>query len=164
MRLIIPFLILVLFKSSYATWSSFAHVTPETEKEYKIKVELLIDSTDTSRFLVKIKAPRKSHSKKVWLVVSDKKIEKENQKFRDFFWFGKHSKDIVIWSMLKPIEKNPHVYTAEQRAVKQEKFEIIIKKKLLTTTYIYIDFPSVTYDGGYFYSIDLATYLNKEKE
>ena len=43
-------------------------------------------------------------------------------------------------------------------------FEVTIHKDFIKTAYIYIDYPTVVMDGGYYYSIDLGSYWKQQNK
>ena len=42
--------------------------------------------------------------------------------------------------------------------IKEARYELTISKKASRNAYIYIDFPSLVFDGGYYYSINLGPF------
>lgn len=164
MKLNITLIILILWNGLNAMWSSFAYVTPETEKEYKIEVYVSEIPKDTSKYLIKIKSPNMHNQKMAWLIISSGRIKKDDQIFRTSFWDGKIPEDVIVKTMLKPIEEDMLSDSYKQKDLKQQTFEIVLDKNMIANAYVYIDFSRVVKDGGYYYSIDLATYLNKMKQ
>ena len=153
MRILI-FLTISLFSSiTVAEWSSPALVTKHNQNNFKINVSSTIHANDLT-CTVKLPAIEYPH-KQAWLIVMASPVEINNIEFRDFIWgLVEEPNDLILKTKLNIIETQPKV-----KIVKAETYyEVVLTKELAKTAYIYIDFPSVTFDGGYYYSIDLSSY------
>ena len=72
------------------------------------------------------------------------------QDFRNYIWSKIPNRDdILVKAALLPTE--------------EMKIQFVLDKDLAMKSYVYIDFPKPVLDGGYYYSIDLKTYIQKSK-
>jgi len=149
---IILFFLLAITGFCYASWSAFAHVTPETEKKYEFSVKLTPVKNKKNTYRVKLNAIGYDE-KHAWLITAPKEVSPEKQDFRNFIWYPKSvKKEKLKKTELYPKGKKDNLY-----------YEIEISSNKIYSSYIYIDFPSQVCDGGYYYSIDLKSYLLKFK-
>jgi hypothetical protein len=152
MKKILLFFLLEITGFCYADWSAFAHVTPETEKEYEVSVKLTSVKNKKNTYHVKVNAIGYDE-KHAWLITAPKDVKPEEQDFRNFIWYPKSvKKEKLKKTELHPKGKKNNLY-----------YEIEISSNKIYSSYIYIDFPSPIEDGGYYYSIDLKSYLLKFK-
>jgi len=142
------FLVVVLLfipLHALGSWSGFAHVTPTTESKYGLTVEL--KEVAKNLFRVKLEAVGYD-SKRAWLITSPRSLSSKEQMLRFEIWDRKKSP--LLKRLLKPkIVKNKYFY------------DIRLYRDTLSSSYIYIDFPRPVRDGGYYYSIDLPSYLSQ---
>ena len=153
---IIPFILfLSLTNRSYSSWSDFAHVTPATEKEYNLHVQLVPLDTRESKFKVKFKAVGYDE-KLAWLIITTDALSVKGQQLRYHFWgSAKPEKAIRLKTLIMPVGVGGLSVENDDPAF----YEIELEASLMENAYIYIDFPLPVKDGGYFYSIDLGAYL-----
>ena len=134
-----------------ASWSRFAHVTPETQKEYKLDIEFSPIANRENIYRVRFNAISSKH-KQAWLIIAADPLTKEEQKLRNYIWKTiSPEKHILVKALLKLVKNNnsPPYY------------EVELNSEILKRSYIYIDFPFRVADGGYYYSIDLSSFLEK---
>lgn len=147
------FVVLILLLASsqvWASWSDFAHVTPETQQKYKLDVEISPLANRKNIFQVKFNSVGSKH-KQAWLIVAAISLSKEEQKLRDYVWQSTPLiSEISLKALLKPVSDKNSISSY---------YEVELTVELLKRAYIYIDFPFMVADGGYYYSIDLATFL-----
>jgi hypothetical protein len=131
-----------------ASWSEFADVNSLNESKYGIKVE--VAARKNQQHIYRIKAPVVGGHKRCWLIVCKKKLGAKQQNFRDYIWTGESKQsDVLLKAQLTP-EKGTDV-------------QFSLHKDLVSRSYVYIDFPRLVLDGGYYYAIDLASYLKKDE-
>jgi hypothetical protein len=145
--------LLLYINQSHARSSGFAHVTPESHYGIKISMVPVIDNPN--KVSIRFNGFY-FDSRGVWLIVASSQLSSEEQNLRSFIWNKSESKnDILIKAQLKTSRRQKNENTRY--------YEFEIDSKLINQSYIYIDYPSEVRDGGYYYSIDLATYFNKMK-
>ena len=134
-----------------AAFSAFARITPETQAGHNIKTDIEIINTDAC--IVRVESENLCRGKQsAWLITSGKPIPPEKQNFRNFIW----SEETGDSPTLK-IAKLPCKRT-ERHNTPAGYIEVTLKRANLKKTYIYIDYPQMIFDGGYYYCIDLWTY------
>ena len=142
---------------TYATFSQFVHITPLTEKKYAIEVKVTRIENQENKYKIRVPLLSDDH-KHVWLITCKNAIAPEQQDFRNYIWsLQEENRNIVLKTHLMPEES---LY-APPDLKKSKYIELILDKNILMRSYIYIDFPPVVSDGGFYYSIDLSTYLEK---
>lgn len=137
-----------------ASWSAFAQVTPETENRYDIDVSVTPVEGSESRYFVTIDDI--SFAQHAWLIVTSKEQPDEQQELRYHIWASDLSvENIIILARLNPNGEEVSGGTADGR----NSYEIVMDSELLKHAYIYIDYPTTIFDGGYYYSVDLNAFI-----
>ncbi len=155
MKTFLTLFLLFLSNSLFASWSEFAHVTPETEDKYKFDVDV---KKSSSGEVFRITVPAASYdSKSAWLIITEKPLTHVQQKLRNTIWgISENPVGFVVKSQLKA-----QLVSSHKKSGKDEKYYYLeLSKEIMKTAYIYIDFDSLVMDGGYYYSVDLATYIS----
>ena len=130
-----------------ASWSAFANVNQKNQSKYKITVKTSVSKNDQITY--QIKAPMVGEHKHCWLIICKSKLKLKQQEFRDYIWNDKSDRsDVWLKVPVVPDKKGIIQFT--------------IHKEFIPRSYIYIDFPHMVFDGGYYYSIDLSTYIKKQ--
>lgn len=148
-KLVVIFLV-TFSSTALAVWSAFAHVTPATESKYQINVEFSkFESKPNQKYRVKIPAIGYGHQK-TWLVLTAQVLNLSGEELRAFLWWKEQPKERVLSILelkVKNSENGPY-------------YEHYLTEYEAQHGYIYVDYPGVTFDGGYYYSIDLRAYLS----
>jgi hypothetical protein len=109
--------------------------------------------------VVTVRVPYRDGPKKYWLIVSDKPLRNGEQEFRDFIWNGASTRtDIALLVSL-----GPSVQRKQGGDIGDEKSEIqlVLPYQLAQRAYIYYDFPTLVFDGGFCYTIDIPSYVKQ---
>lgn len=112
--------------------------------------------------LITISVPYQDGQKKYWLIVSDKQLPQSKQNFRKMIWDVKVMPlDITLMVPLR----NPFKENCGKLQNKEEKLytQIVLPRTMAMHSYIYYDYPTFVMDGGFYYSIDIPSYLQKMK-
>lgn len=158
-HIIILIFILVAIPAN-ATWSSFAYVTPETENNYGLKIEVSKIENEKGKYRTKIFGITNDEMKQAWLIISSEKLTENEQNLRSYIWESiKPSKYILVKAKL-----NPNKSFSFETKKKPGHYEVDLSSVMMERAYIYIDFPVKVYDGGWYYSIDLPAYLARHRE
>ena len=151
---LIAIVLLAFASAATAAFSRFAVITPanETEHPFVIQVEAVPGHEGRSRIRV---IGDIGTSQRAWLVVCRTSVNPCGPYFRDMFWFGAENDNVELWMQLFPEQSlvpgwRGHLYPY---------VELELPPEQMHRAYIYIDFPHPVDDGGYYYSIDLAYYL-----
>ncbi len=151
---LIAILLLIFATAAMAAFSSFVVITPENEAEHRflVQVQAVADSPDRSR--VRVVGAVVEHLR-VWLVICRTPVHADEQHFRYVFWFDARNENIERYTQLFPEqttlpESGDQLYSYVEAELSHEQ---------MRRAYIYIDHPRPVDDGGYYYSIDLAYYL-----
>lgn len=153
---------LTLANSSFASWSRYAYVTPETEAEYELNVQIERADSKNKTYLIRLDAIA-FPSKQAWLIVTPKPLSASEQNQRSRFWGDKLNTENV--ESIVPLRLTGIPIFPQSNDIKSDLFyEIVISESQMHRTYIYIDFPTPVADGGYFYSIDLGSYVSVDEK
>lgn len=149
-----------------AQFSAFADVNSMNESKHGIKVE--VAARKNQQHIYRIKTPMVGGSKRCWLIVCKKKLGAKQQNFRDYIWTGESKKSDVLLKAQLTLEKGIDVQYSLHRDLfeppKELYIEFTLHKDLVSRSYVYIDFPRPVLDGGYYYAIDLASYLKRSEK
>jgi hypothetical protein len=132
-----------------AAWSGFANVYRGNESDYDIRVDVSHD--DHQRYHYRLTVPMVGEHKQCWLILTKSSLALPHRAFRQYIW-DPHSgrTDILLHTPLIPTASHEIQFTIHQ--------------DLLSQSYVYIDFPHVVLDGGYYYTIDLSSYVDELQE
>lgn len=153
---------LIFANTAYASFSQFIRITPETEKKHNIQVQIKPISNQKNKYRITI--PFSSDSQQAWLIICKKPVVPEKQEFRNYIWSfctdDDENRDIIVSACLRENKNNlipPDSGTSNN-------IEIILDEESIRKAYIYIDFPMLVLDGGYYYTIDLSSYLDQKNK
>ena len=146
-----------------ACWSEFVDVNSVNEGKYDI--EVTVETRRNQQYFYRVKAPMVGDYKYCWLIVCKKEVEPKQRNFRQYIWTGESKRsDILLKARLVPT-KETGIRSLWHKGISTPAKEVYIQftvhRDLVSCSYIYIDFPSLTADGGYYYAIDLDSYLKK---
>ena len=155
---LVLFPLLFAASSAFAVFSEFVSVSPANEtKHQNMKPIIKVEGS-----LVTIQLPYRDGPWKYWLVVSDKPLTKDKQDFRNInISLGLPARtDIVLIAPLAPSFDGQF-----SREMKDRKLEIRLNlsRELAQRAYIYHDFPGLVLDGGYYYTVDIPSYMLKKE-
>ncbi|MCF6325134.1 MAG: hypothetical protein L3J89_12575 [Gammaproteobacteria bacterium] len=149
----LSFLIIVA-SPAFAIFSEFISISPATDNNHqKMKPQIKVEGE-----LVTIRIPYqdddKEYGKKYWLIVADKPLTKDDQDFRGMNIRVNIRSDIILmvalapspWSLNRRDEKN-HII-------------LYLTRELAQRAYIYHDYSGLVLDGGFYYTIDIPSYLS----
>jgi len=140
--------------NSHSIFSAFAVITPENQSKHKIYVEALKSDSGTCNIRMNAIGYPYLHA---WLIITSKELSKEEQEFRKVIWSEVYPPEsLIIKSKLNP--ENDRSSLLKKEELKDAFYEISISNKLGHSAYIYIDYPHLVFDGGYYYSIDLKKF------
>ena len=151
MRYGIPALLLLAAQGALAVFSEFVHITPERRDDYGLEVCVSSDAKDINSVLIRVRIPKDGH-KVAWLITSTSHLDPEEQKFLNNIWKDPEGKSpssdspIVKLSLIEHTDGDP------------ENVQIERPRGEMSNSYVYVDFPNVVFDGGYFYSVDLDAF------
>lgn len=163
MKIILLILVsLTLSAHTFASWSRFAYVTPKTEKDYELSVYITPTNQFKTTYLIRL--PAVSYpSKQAWLIVTPTSISPTEQNQRERFWSKElNTENVEAIIPLRP--KGIPIFQKTDNSNKEKFYEVVIPADQIDRTYIYIDFPTPVYDGGYYYSIDIGTYITTTEQ
>ena len=153
-KIFILILSVSLMKAAFAASSTFVVITPENETEHPflIQVKGVAGHKEHSRVRV---VGANDASRHAWLVICKKYVYASRQNFRNYFWYGEQVKEIE-----RVVELHPTQTTLPKSGDQVYDYvEVELSHDQMRRAYIYIDSAFEINDGGYFYSIDLAYYL-----
>lgn len=154
LRYLILILSVSLVDIAFAAFSAFAVITPENEAEYPFLIQVKALAGDEERSRIRIVGTI-GESRHAWLIVCKNYVNSSGQNFRKYFWYGEQDKNIERISRLNPGQTT----LPESGKQMYEYVEVELPNEQMRRAYIYIDYPVEVRDGGYYYSIDLAYYL-----
>ena len=140
-----------------AIFSAFAVVQPGSEHEKKLKIEVVSENKSevcSISFLL-----FGYDHKHAWLVIAKEPIPKEEQELRAVIWGEKERPNsIELVTKLSPMK---YEQVTEENYL-YSKYTVTINRDLASRSYVYIDFPRMVFDGGYYYSIPLSGYCGND--
>lgn len=143
-----------LVNAAFAASSAFVVITPENEAKYPFLIEAIPVTDHEQHSRIRIIGTING-SRHAWLIICKKYVNSSGQNFRGFFWYSGRHEEIERVTRLHPgqttlPESGDQIY---------EYVEVELSHEQMRRAYIYIDYPFEVMDGGYYYSIDLAYYL-----
>ncbi len=151
----ISVLALLTGQTSYAAFSAFARITPETEAWHHLYTQILpVEGQDDK---CKIMPPSVPPWRSIYLIVCNAPVPPEEQSFRSHIWSqGESRTDVLMTVPLLPYGQ--YALPDLQRVIPPIPNHIILDRSLLERSYLYIDYPKAVLDGGFYYCVDLSTY------
>ena len=138
-------LLLTLYSvAAYARWSALAHVTPDTQEKYRLRV--CIAEVPYDRLFVEIFVWLRGAGANGWVITTREYVQPSEQGFRRYIW-----SDRIDESPIESIESIEYDEVLNPARA-------YLPKSRLSRSYVYFDWPTTVADGGYYYSIDLSTY------
>ncbi len=143
--------------AAMAQFSRFVVVTPANEAEYPLLIQVEAVPGHEGRSRIRVIGDIGDYQR-AWLVVCRTSVCVEKVNLRDVFWFDAEDEHIDAYVQLFPEKARVpgwrgHLYPY---------VEVELSPEQMRRALIYIDFPHPVDDGGYFYAIDLAYYLEGE--
>jgi|GEM_PF-3260988 len=160
-KYLLAIVVLVFSSLAQASWSRYAYVSPETEKEYELKISVLPADKSNKTFIVKFSAVSFPF-KQAWVITTPKPISPKEQNQRNRFW-AEELNVSGVESIIPLRPKGISMFNSPGDSESEKVYELVVSASQVQRTYIYIDFPSSVDDGGYFYSIDLGSYVKGRK-
>jgi hypothetical protein len=146
--------LILLAEASVAAFSAFVVITPENQGRYPFLVQVRTVAQHASRSRIKIIGPVDGRQQ-AWVIVCKEYVDAGGQNRRKLVWYGEGGTDVESLIRLRPgrtalpgFGDRPYGYV-----------EVELSHEQMRRAYIYIDYPFEVRDGGYYYSIDLAYYL-----
>ncbi|HSS65457.1 MAG TPA: hypothetical protein VLS27_13560 [Gammaproteobacteria bacterium] len=140
--------------AAIAASSRFVVITPENEAQHPFLVQIDAVAHGGGRSRVRVAGPV-GGDQRAWLVVCRKYVGSSRQRFREVLWFSAENGDIERLVRLLPQQAAP----PESGAQRYSYVETELSREHMRRAYINIDYPRPVDDGGAYYSIDLAFYL-----
>lgn len=148
-------IMLLLTNSVFAAFSAFVIITPENEANHPFLIQAQPMENQPNHTRIRVIGPVAGH-KKVWLIVCKQSLLPTSQNFRTTIWEGRNNEDEIV----NINQLNPGVITLPETGSQEYAYvEVILSSDEMQSSYLYIDYPHQVFDGGYYYSIDLAYYL-----
>jgi hypothetical protein len=142
-------------REARAQFSAFARITPETEERYGVYVQILpLEGQDDKCAIV---VPQGHAWQGYYLILCTEKVPPKEQDFRSYLWSQRPDRTDVL-SVAPLLPPAQYDFTQHRSVPAPKPPEVILNKSLLAKSYIYIDYPKGTLDGGYYYCVDLSTY------
>lgn len=145
---------LSLMNATFAASSGFVVITPanETRHPFLVQVKAVADDDERSRIRV---IGAVDGSQRAWLILCKTYLNASGQNFRNILWFRDENQKIE-----RVIRLAPEQTTLSESEEKSYSYvEVELSHEQMRRAYIYIDYPRPIDDGGDYYSIDLAYYL-----
>lgn len=168
----IAILIIIVSSKAGAIWSAPAKVNKGNEADYGIKTttSILQDQQYVFQIEAPMVSPLSTFGKHCWLIMCKSQLQPEQQNFRYYVWgvdqvlsdpntencdtFGLET-DPNCANILCQVPMAPN---------DKELIQFTLHKEIIDQSYVYIDFPHFVLDGGYYYTIDLFSYIEEPNE
>ncbi len=145
---------LSLVNAAFAASSQFVVVTPANEAQHPFLVQVKAVADDDERSRVRVIAAVDG-GQRAWLILCKTYLNSSGQNFRNVLWFSAKNQNIERVTRLAPEQT-----TLSESGEKSYSYvEVELSYEQMRRAYIYIDYPRPIDDGGDYYSIDLAYYL-----
>lgn len=149
--------LLAVASTAMAAFSRFVVITPANEAKYPLLIQVEAVPGHERRSRIRVVGDVGS-DQRAWLVVCRESVDPGGQYFRDVFWFDAKDANIERYIQLFSEQtrvpgRGDHLYPY---------VELELSHEQMRRAYIYIDYPYPVDDGGYYYSIDLAYYLESD--
>lgn len=128
---------------AHAVFSAFVIITPDNEKEHGFHVKISPFGERDGKYILTV--PAVDGGNNAYLMISRSRLEGKWQNIRNYMLSRGEEGDPGIITMLKVDPGD----------------EILLDKYVIHRSYIYIDPPHGMFDDGFYYSIDLSSYLNQ---
>ncbi len=151
---LILILLLSFASAAFASFSALVVITPENEARHSFSVQVNGVAGLGERSRVRVIGDV-GGGQRVWLIICKTPVDSSRQQFRDVLWSHAENHDIERYIQLFPEQ------TTESESGERSNpyVEVELSNEQMRRAYIYIDYPRPVDDGGYYYSIDLAYYL-----
>lgn len=151
--IIISVTLLVYVNTAFAISSEFVRITPATEKEHNMHIQVRPVPNQENKYQIII--PMISEHKHAWLIICKKSIPPEKQNFRNYILgLNDDGRNIIVSAFLQASKSITTLIFSDSKTPKH--FEINLDKEMINRAYVQIDYPTITLDGGFYYCIDLS--------
>lgn len=148
MKKTITILLLLIFSSSQAGWNSFVYINAETQEKYGFNVIISPITTRMNTYKFTMNAVGYNY-KHAWLIIARNKLSLKEQRLRNFIRKGEAPQtELLTSAMLHPHGNGLKLY-----------YEFELNIEHVRAGYVYIDFPEGGTEDGYFYTVDLNSFL-----
>jgi len=153
MKKIIVFLVLIFSSSLMAVFSAFETINPETAEKHNFVVK--ISEYKEKSELYKINIRKYAGNKQFWVLETNRRLRPGEMNFREYIWYGRDE-----WGRVES-HKQLKMRTVENPDFEKSytDVEITIPKDKIRKYYIYMDFAHEVMDGGYYYTVDLLSFI-----
>lgn len=154
-RIVVTLMLLISAQTTIGATSGFVVITPKNDAEHLFLVETWRVTSQPDRTRIRVTWPL-DKDKRAWLVVCDKSLLEDEQKFRTILWSEDHEGECAIG--LRQFSQR-ETTLPESGRVRYAYVELTLPDEKMARSYLYIDFPQTIDDGGPYYSVDLGYYL-----
>lgn len=157
MKKLVTIILFLYVANSYCAFSAFEIITPKNEKKHDFSVTLR-EISENNHSYYEVKISKSSSYKTFWLIETRKKLSYGELIFREFIWDKKDPNKNIVSS------KQLEILTAKNKNGTQEQgvyIKLKIPKEKIHRSYVYTDSSMPIFDGGYYYTIDLSSYLSE---
>ncbi len=138
--------IMLLSCSGWAIFSQFVRVTPKVKSDHLLKVRV---EEQGDNYLITLSEIKKSNG---WQIELDKSVTPDHQNFRELIWSDHYPYAKVV--------KKSEILTSEKGSTKVLKIKV--SKTKVKSTYLYFDYPTMIMDGGFYFTVDLSSFVKPE--
>ena len=147
-------MLLLQLDTAQAAFSQFVVITPQNEKEHGIQVGISPAGDGNGKYILTV--PVVTGFKQTWFVLSRDRLDGPKQNLREYIWSSGREGDPGIVVLTSLHQDDEHSAKADAN---MGYAEILLDKEIIDRSYVFIDFPASVFDGGFYYSIDLGSYL-----
>jgi hypothetical protein len=148
---------------AFARFSQFVCISPDTP-DPQSKIQPVITFTSPER--VTIQVPLIEGTRQYWLIVCKESLNAEEQNFRSIVQTLKGSarppqkkrEDVVL---IAPLTAARGETSEAAEKTNSTSVTIQMSLELAERSYIYVDYPHVVMDGGYFWSVDIPSFVKR---
>ena len=149
---------MIVASPAFVGFSEFISVSPATDnKHQKMKPDIKVEG-ELVTIRISYQDGDKEYGRKYWLIVSDKPLTKERQDFRGINLGVNVRSDIILMAALAPSPWNLN------RRDENNHIILHLTRELAQRAYIYHDYSRLVLDGGFYYTVDIPSYMPKNEQ
>ena len=151
----IPILLLFYSGLANAVFSAFVNINSESQENNEFNIEVK-PTNEKNKYSINL-SMMYGEKRYAWLIICENSLSSKKQNFRNYIWHSDSEGRNIIVKIPLDFKKNRF---SEDREDNLSYANLILDKKFIKSSYIYIDSPVPIFDGGFYYAIDLGSYVN----
>jgi hypothetical protein len=143
---------------AFARFSQFVCISPDNADPQN-RIQPVITFSSSTQDHVTIQVPIIEGSRQYWLIVCKEPLIAEKQNFRKMVQQTAEKREDVV--LVAPLTADRGVPTEAGITTNGTSITIQMSLELAGRAYIYVDYPHIVMDGGYFWAIDIPRFVKR---